>query len=1057
MSSDKTAGQWVGTIVGAVVGFYAGGPQGAFAGASIGAGIGGLVDPPKGPTIRGPRLEDLSVQNAQYGSPLARIYGTVGVSGTVIWVENNQIKEVTKKKSQGGKGGGGGATVETFTYFGTFAVALGDAPAQGFAAIRRVWVGPDLIYNAGSNDLETIIASNQASTQFRFYSGADDQMPDPRIEAEMGVGNAPAFRGTSYIVMYDLPLAKSGNSLMGAQLKIEVIGQSLEVDAELVSTRDPSPPDGLSSYDIGCANLLTSTGTSILSLKSDGNFFQETINPSGSRTRSNIALGDSYDYAIKADIDIGGICLLDYSLQSLYFSSGPVLLPTTDTDQLSKVWRYSDLIIISTTVSFDTRITIADAGTGALIATTLYTGSIELSFNSDAGLVGIEDDGTTVVEFDIGDLSVTNTYDAGVVFGGGSDRAIYATAEYIYQWSGDIASPSLFVISRADQQVIGEYDFLSLASGGDGTTIPFMVARHGIAAIYQPVIPPKLHYIKLPVLGSSGIPLSDVVEAELIRSELISSADIDVTDLASDIVRGYRPAGVQQVRSCIGPLQMAYPFDLIMDGYQIKAVRRGLHSSVATIPAENLDARAYGDAPGIQFDQQREMDSQLPRQVVLRHIDAAREYEVNEQRSAERMSAQTVDVREIDLALVLTPDEAAQISDVEMTRNWLERVPASFRLPPEYLHLQPADVITVENSYGSFEMLLGEIAYTPDGRLECSSRPNAAAVYSSTAVGGQGPTPDGEIPLASNTVAILLDIPLMRDEDDVYGFGAAVAGESTSWPGGALLRSADGGQTWVDLQAFNAPVTMGYCRNSLGESSGALIDYGSELHVDPLAGAFESITEAQMLTGLHYCAYGSDERWEIIQFADADLQADGSYLLSTLVRGIKGTEWATGLHEDGDALIFLDDPDLLVIGAAAETLGLEREYRALTAGQLVDDVDSQLFTYHGVNLEPLSPVDPVAVRSGSDWMLSWTRRSRYGSSWWTTGVERPLGESSESYEIDILDGLTVVRTLTSTTTAVTYTAAQQTTDFGSPQTSINYRVYQLSTRVGRGYPLEHAA
>ena len=52
----------------------------------------------------------------------------------------------------------------------------------------------------------------------------------------------------------------------------------------------------------------------------------------------------------------------------------------------------------------------------------------------------------------------------------------------------------------------------------------------------------------------------------------------------------------------------------------------------------------------------------------------------------------------------------------------------------------------------------------------------------------------------------------------------------------------------------------------------------------------------------------------------------------------------------------------------------------------------------------------------------------------------------------ILDGTTLKRTLATTTPAATYTAAQQTADFGAPQPSIALHVYELSTVFGRGTP-----
>ena len=55
---------------------------------------------------------------------------------------------------------------------------------------------------------------------------------------------------------------------------------------------------------------------------------------------------------------------------------------------------------------------------------------------------------------------------------------------------------------------------------------------------------------------------------------------------------------------------------------------------------------------------------------------------------------------------------------------------------------------------------------------------------------------------------------------------------------------------------------------------------------------------------------------------------------------------------------------------------------------------------------------------------------------------------------DILAGATIKRTLAATTPAATYTAAQQTADFGSPQPTVSLRLYQLSATHGRGTPRE---
>ena len=67
----------------------------------------------------------------------------------------------------------------------------------------------------------------------------------------------------------------------------------------------------------------------------------------------------------------------------------------------------------------------------------------------------------------------------------------------------------------------------------------------------------------------------------------------------------------------------------------------------------------------------------------------------------------------------------------------------------------------------------------------------------------------------------------------------------------------------------------------------------------------------------------------------------------------------------------------------------------------------------------------------------------------------PLFEDAESYEVDIMSGATVKRTLASNTTSVVYTGAQQTADWGAllgPGNSLQVRAFQISSQFGRGAP-----
>jgi len=115
------------------------------------------------------------------------------------------------------------------------------------------------------------------------------------------------------------------------------------------------------------------------------------------------------------------------------------------------------------------------------------------------------------------------------------------------------------------------------------------------------------------------------------------------------------------------------------------------------------------------------------------------------------------------------------------------------------------------------------------------------------------------------------------------------------------------------------------------------------------------------------------------------------------------------------------------------------------------------FTPGGAGLRPFS-VAHVAqpwrfARSPGDLTIRWVRRSRsLAADTWGAG-DVPLAEETEAYEVEILEGGAVKRTLITSTTSVLYTAAQQSADWGAPLghgQTLDIRIFQLSTLFGRG-------
>jgi len=88
-----------------------------------------------------------------------------------------------------------------------------------------------------------------------------------------------------------------------------------------------------------------------------------------------------------------------------------------------------------------------------------------------------------------------------------------------------------------------------------------------------------------------------------------------------------------------------------------------------------------------------------------------------------------------------------------------------------------------------------------------------------------------------------------------------------------------------------------------------------------------------------------------------------------------------------------------------------------------------------------------------DLTIRWTRRSRaLAADNWGMG-EVAVSEEFEAYEVDILDGATVKRTLSASTTSAVYSGADQIADWGAllgPGDTLSIRIAQLSALIGRG-------
>src|SRR5690606_18401830 len=120
----------------------------------------------------------------------------------------------------GGKGGDSkGPRQVQYEYAASFAMGFCAGPAD---AVLRIWMDGQLAYDATSTGEELAVQG----LVFRFYSGGEDQLPDPAVVAHVGEEEAPYHRGLCYIVFDQVPLKYFGNRIPQVSAEIAVSADS---------------------------------------------------------------------------------------------------------------------------------------------------------------------------------------------------------------------------------------------------------------------------------------------------------------------------------------------------------------------------------------------------------------------------------------------------------------------------------------------------------------------------------------------------------------------------------------------------------------------------------------------------------------------------------------------------------------------------------------------------------------------------------------------------------------------------------------------------------------
>ncbi len=1094
------------SLGGAVAGGLIGGPTGVQAGFLAGQFAGNVIFGNGDDRIaEGPRLTDLTVTSSTYGRPIPIIYGSFRLGGNVVWSPG--IKELRQEQTQGGKGGGAAQTSVTFRYTADFRIALCEGPIQ---AVLRVWADGKLIVDF--TGMAPVFGGKIRQAQMRVYLGGEAQQPDPAEQADRGIENAPAYRGQAGIVFENLPLEDFGNRIPQITAEIATAANETFPTASAATFATPITQlarwshdrrflytlstDGVATKwdvaerrqsvgkDIGVGeafcpgldrdgNLYSGNGFGKV-VKYDDSWTQIGISPTAmTQNFANlIVAGQAGFERVIAQGLTGNIGIFSATTQKLLneLKLSDFAAPTAGTyratldrngmaaDAEGFVWT---LVVDGAADGYLFKI---DPGIGSVRERHVLTGkngARYLSYDETTNSLIVEESGAAgLFRFSLDTLTI----DASLAV------VLNATVDNRTQYCNGPLGGRLWLQATTIAFEIDTASFtvLRIVSITSWPTIPpvqqMVYDALNNAHIWFDAFPSTLYWAYLDRQTGLTVTLGGIVDDVSSRVGLTPLGDLDTSALGG-AVTGFAITDRMSARAALEPLASAYFFDAREEDFKVVMLARG-GAPVVTIPESDLGARAFGDTGFVPLlGEERIQEIELPRRIDVTYADPSLDYQTNTQffqRVREAVATRALKV--IRLPLALSEAEAAQRVEKVGFQTWQARTPYDLRVSRKHARISAGDVISVTAKGATASLRVESLDYGADGVIRVRGVSEDAVVYDSSAAGVAGlGVPAQSIALAGPTAFFLMDTPLLRDAEEGLGIYAAAGALGTeTWPGVSILKSANG-------EAFDAPfLFVPGTRNAVhGASETILPDHGARTwdRVNSLTlrlarGALVSVSEADVLNGANALLIGD----EIIQFAGANLNADGSYTLDTLLRGRRGTEWAAGGHGLGERAVLLSDASLSRVNLPDTDVGAVRFYKGVTLGGPVSEGTQKTFTLIGRSLMPYAPVDIRGAQSGSpsDWTLTWQRRTRLGGAW-KDAVDVPLGEESEAYEVDILNGPAVVRTITAvassggslvtpSTRQAVYSGADQIADLGGEQASLSLRVYQMSATLGRGFP-----
>lgn len=477
------------------------------------------------------------------------------------------------------------------------------------------------------------------------------------------------------------------------------------------------------------------------------------------------------------------------------------------------------------------------------------------------------------------------------------------------------------------------------------------------------------------VLGTEAYRSYPSTIARLMELAGFEASQYDLSGIRPYMMRGYVVRGPVTLREAIQPLGVAQELLSQEDGDTIKLFSRD-NAQLVVIDDEDLGTAAIGEHQAFPVKFSNISQQSIPTEIVVNfnNLEMNCQPDSVSARVHETRNTKTV---KIQLPISMTKLEAQRIADKTL---WVGRSAsklATIQLPFKYVRIGENTRIKFNAYNQEWYALVQKVdrsASTGAIELEAMVENFSTLPLNETNMPGQ--------PIRYTPVdPTISSLPLMMGQTDMPGLfeehldqlgvylPVAPLHDETNWTGGLLYVSDAGAEDYRSLKTLPSAAKMGYTTDALPAGDVGVWDLTSTVNVRLVAGKLlESRTEDEVLGGANHGVVGV----ELIAWQDAVLEADGSWTLSKLLRGLRNSADAVGVHDVGDFFYQIERSTCNFVPIAAMSMvGRTFDFKAASTGQFLENVTKRPVKVRGLSMKPFTPIELTAVASPGGWTISW--------------------------------------------------------------------------------------